>query len=217
MDKIKILIVDDHLIVIEGLKLIFETEDDYEIIGEAKNGEEALFLTGSLKPDVILMDLSMPKMNGLEVIKALNERGNKAPIIILTTYNENNLIKEGLSLGVKGYLTKDATREELKRTIKSAIRGEILLQPEISKNLFELKNQTNKINNLIETQLTERELFVLQAIARGCKIKEISFDMGISERTVKSHLTNIYTKLNVESRTEAVALAVEQGLIHVQK
>lgn len=217
MDKIKILIVDDHLIVREGLKLIFETEDNYEIIGEAKNGQEALFLTGSLKPDVILMDLSMPKMNGLEVIKALNERGNKAPIIILTTYNENNLIKEGLSLGVKGYLTKDATREELKRTIKSAIRGEILLQPEISKNLFELKNQTNKINNLIETQLTERELFVLQAIARGCKIKEISFDMGISERTVKSHLTNIYTKLNVESRTEAVALAVEQGIIHVQK
>jgi NarL family two-component system response regulator YdfI len=217
MNKRRILIVDDHLVVREGLKLIFETEENYEVVGEAENGDKALVLTEQLKPDVILMDLKMPKMNGLEVIKALKVKNYSVPIIILTTFNDNNLIMEGLTLGAKGYLLKDTTREELIRTVESAIRGEMLLQPEISKSIFSSKKGSSQSNNSFNIAITERELFVLQAIARGCTSKEIAFDMGISERTVKAHLTNIYSKLKVDSRSEAVAVAIEQGIIHIEK
>ncbi|WP_425806428.1 response regulator [Desulfitobacterium sp. Sab5] len=217
MSKKRILVVDDHLVVREGLKLIFETEKDYEVVGEAENGEKAIALTEQLKPDVILMDLNMPKISGLEVIKALNEKNNSVPIIILTTYNDDHLIMEGLSLGAKGYLLKDATREELIRTVESAIRGEILLQPEICNSIFSLKKEPSQSNNSLNGSITERELFILQAVARGCTSKKIAFDMGISERTVKAHLTNIYSKLNVDSRSEAVAVAIEQGIIHIEK
>ncbi|URZ14466.1 response regulator [Clostridium felsineum] len=217
MSKRRILVVDDHFVVREGLKLIFELEDEYEVVGEAENGERALVMIDELKPDLVLMDLSMPKMSGLDVIKALNEKENSVPIIILTTYNEDNLIKEGLSLGAKGYLLKDTTREELIRTVESAVRGEVLLQPEVSKALFNIKKKESTINTSFNASITERELFILQAIARGCKSKEIAFDMGISERTVKAHLTNIYNKLEVSSRSEAVAKAIEKGIIHVKK
>lgn len=217
MNKRKILLVDDHLIVREGLKLIFETEEDYEVIGEAEDGEKALVLIEQLKPDVILMDLSMPKMNGIEAIKDLNKKNNSIPVIILTTYDDDNLIKEGLSLGAKGYLFKDTTRERLIRTVESAIRGELLLQPEVSKNIFNSKKEPPKLNNSFNINISERELFVLQAIARGCTSKEIAFDMDISERTVKAHLTNIYGKLKVNSRSEAVRVSIEQGIIHVEK
>lgn len=217
MSKKRIMVVDDHLVVREGLKLIFETEENYEVVGEAENGDRALVLIDQLKPDVILLDLNMPGMSGLEVIKALNTKNNLIPIIILTTFNDEKLILEGLSLGAKGYLLKDTTREELIRTVESAIRGEILLQPMISKSIFSYKSEPNKTNNSFDLQITERELFVLQAIARGCTSKEIAIDMGISERTVKAHLTNIYCKLKVDSRSEAVAVAIEQGIIHVEK
>lgn len=218
MDKKKILVVDDHFVVREGLKLIFETEENYEVIGEAEDGEKAIMLIEKLKPDVILLDLSMPKMNGIETIKALNEKNNLIPIIILTTYNEDNLIREGLALGAKGYLLKDTTRENLIRTVDAAIRGEILIQPEISKSIFASKKEaTKQSKDSLSIAITERELFILQAIARGCTSKEIAFDMGISERTVKAHLTNIYSKLEVNSRSEAVAVAIEQGIIHMEK
>ncbi len=217
MRKIKLLIVDDHLVVREGLKLIFETEDNYEVIGESENGEEALKLIDQLKPDVVLMDLSMPKMNGIEAIKALNEKNNQIPIIILTTFNEGNLMKQGLSLGAKGYLLKDTTRENIIRTIEAALRGEILLQPEISDKIFNSTKNQIQPNYSLNPIVTEKELFVLQAIARGYPSKEIAFDMDISERTVKAHLTNIYSKLKVASRAEAVAVAIKQGIIHIYK
>ncbi|QAA34378.1 DNA-binding response regulator [Clostridium manihotivorum] len=216
-NKRRILVVDDHLIVREGLKLIFETEENYEVVGEAENGEKALELIEELKPDVVLMDLKMPKRSGLEAIRVLKEKNNPVPIIILTTFNDDKLIREGLSLGAKGYLLKDSTREELIRTVESSIRGEILLQPEISRSIFGSKDEPERRDNLINNSITERELFVLQAVARGCTSKQIAFDMGISERTVKAHLTNIYGKLKVESRSEAVAVAIENGIIHVEK
>lgn len=217
MNKRRILIVDDHLVVREGLKLIFETEENYEAIGEAENGDKALELIEQLKPDVVLMDLKMPKMNGLDVIKCLKEKNNMVPIIILTTFNDDNLIREGLSLGAKGYLLKDTTREELIRTVEAAVRGEILLQPEISESIFNPKSAAEQKYNPFTTAISERELVVLQAVARGCTSKEIAFDMNISERTVKAHLTNIYSKLNVNSRSEAVAVAIERGIIHIEK
>ncbi|WP_425446227.1 response regulator [Dethiothermospora halolimnae] len=217
MNKKRILVVDDHLVVREGIKLIFETEANYEVVGEAENGNEALMLIERLKPDIILLDLNMPKMSGLELMRHLNEKDFSVPIMILTTFNDNKLIMEGLSLGAKGYLLKDTPREELIRTIESAIRGEVLLQPEISKSIFGTKETLNPIKGSSDFSITERELFVLQSIARGYKSKEIAFDMGISERTVKAHLTNIYSKLKVNSRAEAVAVAIAQGIIHIEK
>ncbi|MFB5251863.1 response regulator [Bacillus mycoides] len=212
--KHNVLIVDDHFVVREGLKLIIETSDSFQIIGEAANGEEALSFIEKKKPDVILMDLNMPKMSGLETIEALNEKQNHTPIIILTTYNEDELMLKGIELGAKGYLLKDTDRENLFRTLEAAIRGEILLQPNIMEKIVKYKRKEVHADKVAENNLTDKELFVLKAIARGYKNKEIAFDMGIAERTVKAHLTNIYNKLGVNSRSEAVAVSIERKLIH---
>ncbi|MBZ4220779.1 MULTISPECIES: response regulator transcription factor [Bacillus cereus group] len=212
--KYNVLIVDDHFVVREGLKLIIETSDSFQIIGEAANGEEALSFIEKKKPDVILMDLNMPKMSGLETIEALNKKQNHTPIIILTTYNEDELMLKGIELGAKGYLLKDTDRENLFRTLEAAIRGEILLQPNIMEKIVNYKRKEVYADKVEENNLTEKELFVLKAIARGYKNKEIAFDMGIAERTVKAYLTNIYNKLGVNSRSEAVAVSIERKLIH---
>ncbi|HDR3888858.1 TPA: response regulator transcription factor [Bacillus cereus] len=212
--KYNVLIVDDHFVVREGLKLIIETSDSFQIIGEATNGEEALSFIEKKKPDVILMDLNMPKMSGLETIEALNKKQNHTPIIILTTYNEDELMLKGIELGAKGYLLKDTDRENLFRTLEAAIRGEILLQPNIMEKIVKYKRKEVHADKVAENNLTDKELFVLKAIARGYKNKEIAFDMGIAERTVKAHLTNIYNKLGVNSRSEAVAVSIERKLIH---
>lgn len=212
--KHNVLIVDDHFVVREGLKLIIETSDSFQIIGEAANGEEALSFIEKKEPDVILMDLNMPKMSGLETIEALNEKQNHTPIIILTTYNEDELMLKGIELGAKGYLLKDTDRENLFRTLEAAIRGEILLQPNIMEKIVKYKRKEVHADKVAENNLTVKELFVLKAIARGYKNKEIAFDMGIAERTVKAYLTNIYNKLGVNSRSEAVAVSIERKLIH---
>lgn len=212
--KYNVLIVDDHFVVREGLKLIIETSDSFQIIGEAANGEEALSFIEKKKPDVILMDLNMPKMSGLETIEALNKKQNHTPIIILTTYNEDELMLKGIELGAKGYLLKDTDRENLFRTLEAAIRGEILLQPNIMEKIVKYKRKEVHADKVAENNLTDKELFVLKAIARGYKNREIAFDMGIAERTVKAHLTNIYNKLGVNSRSEAVAVSIERKLIH---
>ncbi|WP_426940461.1 response regulator [Bacillus mycoides] len=212
--KHNVLIVDDHFVVREGLKLIIETSDSFQIIGEAANGEEALSFIEKKKPDVILMDLNMPKMSGLETIEALNEKQNHTPIIILTTYNEDELMLKGIELGAKGYLLKDTDRENLFRTLEAAIRGEILLQQNIMEKIVKYKRKEVHADKVAENNLTVKELFVLKAIARGYKNKEIAFDMGIAERTVKAYLTNIYNKLGVNSRSEAVAVSIERKLIH---
>lgn len=212
--KHNVLIVDDHFVVREGLKLIIETSDSFQIIGEAANGEEALSFIEKKKPDVILMDLNMPKMSGLETVEALNEKQNHTPIIILTTYNEDELMLKGIELGAKGYLLKDTDRENLFRTLEAAIRGEILLQPNIMEKIVKYKRKEVHADKVAENNLTVKELFVLKAIARGYKNKEIAFDMGIAERTVKAYLTNIYNKLGVNSRSEAVAVSIDRKLIH---
>jgi len=215
--KYKVFLVDDHFVVREGLKLILETSDNYEVIGEAEEGATALNLIEELQPDVILMDLSMPKMTGLEVIERLKEKKSRIPIIILTTYNEDELMVQGLALGAKGYLLKDTSRENLFRTIESALRGETLLQPEITARIFSFKEKQSfsALSSASEKAiLTEREQGILQAVAEGSTSKKIALDLDISERTVKAHLTNIYTKLGVTSRSQAVAVAVDRGIIH---
>ncbi|WP_405169679.1 response regulator transcription factor [Paenibacillus sp. FSL H8-0280] len=213
---IKILIVDDHFVVREGLKLILETNQRYEVVAEASNGMEAIRRVDTYKPDIILLDLNMPEMGGLDTMTALRAKGMDIPIIILTTYNEDEMMIRGLALGAKGYLLKDTGREMIFRSIDAAMRGETLLLPEISEKVF-AHNASGKAKESPSSKisLTNKELIVLQAIARGARSREIGFDMGISERTVKTHLTSIYTKLGVDSRPQAVAVAIERGILHL--
>ncbi|MES1043426.1 response regulator transcription factor [Heyndrickxia sp. FSL K6-6286] len=211
----KILIVDDHLVVREGLKLILETNKLFQVIGEADNGKVALEMIDNAKPDIILLDLNMPIMSGLDTLKIMNKQGITIPVIILTTYNEDELMVTGMELGAKGFLLKDTSRENLFRTLESAIRGETLLQPELMEKLLKFKEKKFNNHTQLSNPLTEKELFILQAVAKGYKSKAIAFDMGIAERTVKAHLTNIYNKLGVNSRAEAVAIALDQGLFRL--
>ncbi|NLR46355.1 response regulator [Priestia megaterium] len=211
----RILIVDDHLVVREGLKLLIETSDKYVIVGEAENGRIAIDLVEKLKPDVILMDLYMPVMSGLEAITELRRTNPEIPIVILTTYNEDQLMMKGIEAGAKGYLLKDTGVENLFKSIDSAIRGETLLQPEITERIQNYKTKLLKEQSKSKVMLTPREMTILQAIARGSTSKEIAYDIGIAERTVKSKLTSIYNKLGVDSRTEAVVVAIQSGIIHL--
>ncbi|WP_042201714.1 response regulator [Paenibacillus camerounensis] len=217
MTVYKIVIVDDHLVVREGLKLILETNEQFQVIGEAENGSQALPMIKELQPDVILMDLNMPVMGGLETMQELKRQGSSIPVIILTTYNEDELMISGLAIGAKGYLLKDTSRDNLFRNLESAVRGETLLSADIMDRVIAAKSKENTAAPASKavSPLSEKETSILQAVARGYKSKVIASDMGISERTVKAHLTAIYNKLGVESRSQAVAVALEQGLMEI--
>ncbi|KJF45949.1 MULTISPECIES: response regulator [Bacillus] len=212
----QIVIVDDHFVVREGLKLILETDQRFDVVGEAEDGAKGLDILKEKAPDLVLLDLNMSNMSGLEMLKEMQSLQLKVPVLILTTYNEEKLMIEGLQLGAKGYLLKDASRENLFYTIEAAIRGDILLQANVAAKVFESPEHQVTPTHLKKeiNMLTEKEMLVLQAVARGYRSKEIAFDMGISERTVKAHLTNIYQKLEVTSRAEAIKAAVELGVIH---
>ncbi len=209
---IKLLIADDHLIIRQGLRLILETETDFELIGEASDGDEALSLCKKLKPDVVLMDLRMPNMDGLTAIEKLRVEQPNIAVVILTTFNEDELMLRGLQAGARGYLLKDTDRSTLFDTIRAAARGETLLKPEIMARVLSKKNIA-KTESHEPINLTERELEVLKSVARGERSKEIAIQLGISERTVKAHLANIYEKLGVDSRAAAIAVAAQKGLL----
>lgn len=212
---IKILIADDHLIVREGLRLILETDAGMEVLGEASNGKEAVDLASQLLPDVILMDLRMPVMDGLSAIELIRQQQPQIAIVILTNFNEDEMMVKGLSAGARGFLLKDTDRETLLNAIRAAARGETLLRPEILARLMS-HTQTSPSRSqetASGTSLTEREMGVLQAVARGERNKEIAYNLGITERTVKAHLASIFARLGVDSRASAIATAARLGLL----
>ena len=211
---IRVLITDDHLIVREGLRLILETVEGIEIAGEASDGAECLALVPECKPDVILMDLQMPRMDGITAIGHLRSEYPEIAIVILTTYNEDDLMIRGLQAGARGYLLKDTNRENLLDTIQAAAKGETLLKPEILARVLAARPASIPGPlHPVDSTLTERELEVLQSAARGERNKEIAYKLGITERTVKAHLASIYQKFNVDSRAAAVAVAAQKGLL----
>lgn len=216
-EPIRVLITDDHFIVRQGLRLILNTADDIEMVGEAVNGEEALQLTAEQQPHVVLMDLRMPVMDGLTAIEQLQQKHPHVAVIILTTYNEDKMMLRGLQLGARGYLLKDTERDTLLNTIRAAARGESLFKPEVLQRAFAAqaatpppRRRTSQDNPL---ELTPRELEVLQGAAAGERNKEIAYRLGISSRTVKAHLTSVYNKLGVDSRAAAIAVAAQKGLL----
>jgi NarL family two-component system response regulator YdfI len=209
---IRILIADDHAIVRDGLRLILETEEDFEIVAEACNGEEACQLTAQFEPQIVLMDLRMPVLDGISALKIIRQKQPQTGVVILTTYNEDDLMRQGLQQGALGYLLKDTNRGTLIKTIRAAAAGEALFQPEIIQRAFN-SGHTEKSPLQTQNPLTERELEILKSVANGNRNKEIAFHLGITERTVKAHLASIYQKLGVDSRAEAISVASKQGIL----
>jgi two-component system, NarL family, response regulator YdfI len=211
MAAIRVLITDDHLIVREGLRLILETADGIEVVGEAADGIACCQLVPDLRPDVILMDLQMPRMDGISAIEQLQQSHPQIAIVILTTFNQDELMLRGLRAGARGFLLKDASREQLIDTINAAARGATLLSPAILARVLAVPATSAPAAS--EHVLTKRELEILQHAARGERNKEIAYHFTITERTVKAHLASIYQKLGVDSRAAAVAIAAQQGLL----
>ncbi len=211
--SIRILITDDHLIVREGLRMIFDTVPNIELVGEANNGQEALDAVDTLHPNVVLMDLQMPVMDGITAIKHLRQMHPELAVIILTTYKEDDLMHRGLSAGAHGYLLKDADRQTLIDTIQAAARGKTLLKPEILQQVLNYKSYIPPGPASAESLLTERETEVLLMVADGARNKEIAYELGITERTVRAHLSHIFQKLEVDSRSSAAAEGVRRGIV----
>ena len=205
-DKIRLLIADDHMTVVAGLASIIGMQRDMIVVAEAANGRQAVDLWRKHHPDVTLLDLRMPKLDGVGVIDEIRKEDTSARIIILTTYDTDNEIYRAIKAGAKGYLLKDARREELLDCIRKVNRGDTCIPQELVEKLA--AGMSSEI-------LTGRELGVLALLARGKSNKEIGANLFISETTVKGHLRHIFTKLDVLSRTEAVTVASRRGLVQL--
>lgn len=218
---VRVMIADDHPVVRMGLRLMLEMGEDIELVGEAVNGEEALRLIGEQRPDVVLMDLRMPGVDGLEAVKRARALWPRVAVIMLTTYNEDDLMIDCLRAGARGYLLKDADLQVVLHAIHATARGEMLMQFEVMDRLLShterplTSTQVPQRNRHLS--LTARELDILAAVAQGERSKEIATRFGITERTVGASLTSIYTKLGVDSRAAAVAVAMKQGLLPQQE
>ncbi|HEY1353981.1 MAG TPA: response regulator transcription factor [Ktedonobacteraceae bacterium] len=214
--QVRVLIADDHPVVRTGLRLMLSMHESCELVGEAVDGVEAVHLAGTLRPDVVLMDLRMPRMDGIAALEQIRQQWPQIAVIILTTYNEDELMIRGLRAGARGYLLKDADVEVLLQAIQRVAQGETLIQPEVMERV--LRHAERAINASAQQQpgLTPRELDVLAGIARGERTKEIARRLGVSERTAWAYLTTIYNKLGVDSRASAVAVAMERGLLSPQ-
>jgi DNA-binding NarL/FixJ family response regulator len=204
---IRLLIADDHPVVRDGLVAMFATDPEFEVLGEAADGAEAVRLAQTLRPDVILMDLRMPGMDGLTAITELARRGSAARVLVLTTYDTDSHVLPAVEAGATGYLLKDAPRDELLRAVRAAAHGEAVLSPSVAARLM------NRFRSSGVGPLSQRELEVLELVAAGSTNREAAARLFITEATIKSHLLNIYTKLGVGDRAAAVAEAFNRGLL----
>ncbi|MBA2376480.1 MAG: response regulator transcription factor [Actinomycetota bacterium] len=206
-ETIKILVADDHPMLREGLVAVLSTREDFEVVGEAKNGREAVERVKSLSPDVVLLDLEMPEMDGVEALETLQKEGVETKALVFTAYDTDERILGAIRAGAKGYLLKGSARKDIFGAIEAVAAGGSLLAPDITSRLL-----THMRNGPLET-LTPRESEVLKLIAKGMPNREIAAELFISERTVKFHVSSLLAKLEAENRTEAVAVARERKLL----
>lgn len=211
---VKIMITDDHSIIREGLKSLLELDGDIEVIAEAENGEECLQKLLSVKPDVLLLDINMPKMNGLEVLKSLKDAKSKVKVLVLTVHNETEYLMKAVEIGINGYVLKDSESAELKKAIFTIYDGENYIQPSLIPTLNSKMIEKNEDEIKLES-LTKRELQVLKELAVGKFNRDIAKEMEISERTVKNHISSIFKKLDVTDRTQAAVFAIRNNLISI--
>lgn len=212
--SVKVMIADDHSMIREGLKQLLELEGDFEVVAEACDGLECIDKLASVIPDILLLDINMPNMNGLEVLQKLKEKKIKVRVLVLTVHNEVEYLLKAVDIGVNGYLLKDSESAELKKAILAVVSGEDYIQPSLIPVLNSKMIDRNKDNVKIES-LTRREMDVLKLLAVGMYNKEVAEQLDISERTVKNHVSNIFKKINVTDRTQAAVFAIRNNLITI--
>jgi RNA polymerase sigma factor (sigma-70 family) len=206
---IKLLIVDDHAVVRDGLAALVATAGDIQLVGQAAGGEQGILMAESLSPDVVLMDLSMPDVDGVAATRAINSGSSKARVVILTSFSERERIMDAIDAGAIGYLLKDAEPEELIRGVRAAAAGDSPFSPKAAGAILQL----GRDRRAAVDELRPRERDVLLALCEGLPNKQIARRLGISEKTVKSHLTSIFQRVGVEDRTQAVLWAQRNGLV----
>jgi DNA-binding NarL/FixJ family response regulator len=209
---IRILIADDHSVVRQGLRMFLELDSDLEVVGEAANGSEAVQMSRELQPDVVLMDMLMPVMDGIEATTAIRSQLPDTEVIALTSVLDDGTVVGAVKAGAIGYLLKDTQAEELRRAIKAAAAGQVQLSPEAAARLV---NEVRVPESQV-TGLTDRETDVLKLLAKGKANKEIAAELSIGEKTVKTHVSAILGKLGVQSRTQAALYAAQQGLVSLE-
>jgi DNA-binding NarL/FixJ family response regulator len=205
---IRVLVVDDHPVVRDGLRGMLDRQPDLEVIGEAADGKQALAAVARRAPDVVLMDLRMPELDGVDATRQICAQHPNVRVLVLTTFDDDADIVRAVEAGATGYLLKDTPRHELFDAVRAAARGETVLAPAVAAKLM------RQLRRPAEDPLTDRELDVLRLVARGLTNKAIATELHVSEATVKTHLVHTFTKLDVDDRTAAVMAAIQRGLLH---
>jgi DNA-binding NarL/FixJ family response regulator len=209
----KIIICDDQAIVRDGLELLLNLEKDIEVVGLAQEGSEALELTAQHNPDLVLMDLKMPGMNGIEATRQIRARHPATSVLVLTTYDDDEWVFDAIRAGAVGYLLKDTPREEVVKAVRGTVEGKSFVDPAVAgKLLGQVAGQQTQPATLITNRLTERETAVLRLLARGLSNADIAQQLHLSEGTVRNHLSAIFAKLDVADRTQAAVIAMQHGL-----
>lgn len=211
---VKIMIADDHSMIREGLKQLLELEGDICVIEEASDGKDCLEKLDTCHPDVLLLDINMPKMNGLQVLEILKENKSDVKVLVLTVHNEIEYLLKAVEIGIKGYMLKDSSSSELKEAIFAINRGEDFIQPSLipmlNSKILERNTDKEKLDSL-----TKREYEVLKLLAVGMFNKEVAAKLNISERTVKNHVSNIFKKIGVTDRTQAAVFAIRCNIVDI--
>jgi DNA-binding NarL/FixJ family response regulator len=214
--SIRVLLADDHRMLREGLHRSL-TEEGFDVVGEADNGEQAVALAAELQPDIVLMDVSMPQMDGVEATRAIRATGTETRVLMLTMHADKDVLADAIRAGASGYLVKDCSTEEVAEAIRMAANGDTDLSPLLAASMLDevrrLEAPTEPADE--EHVITKREEEVLQRIADGCSTSEVAQQLFISQKTVKNHLASIYQKLDARDRTQAVLQAVRMGIVHL--